>query len=166
MSRRFSLAEAGKLVQTLTTLLFTEQPLRSLISRAPCWAANGLGTLSINGFPVMGMSKTQEETNILISKKQKSRRGGGSLYLLCIYCSPILHLQQFLQFSDRGIPCLRRASPPTSMHGRGWGVGGTRSACTQTYGSRGDCQGFTGRLIPGTGTALANNPHNQEILDI
>lgn len=38
-----------RLAQALTTLLFTVLLLRNLISTAPCQAANGLGTLSING---------------------------------------------------------------------------------------------------------------------
>ena len=42
--------------------------------------------------------------------------------------------------------------------------GGNRSALTQTNESRRDCRRFTGRVIPGA--ALANNPGNQEILDI
>ena len=50
----------------------------------------------------------------------------------------------------------------TSMNGVG--DGGNRSALTQTNESRRDCRRFTGRVIPGA--ALANNPGNQEILDI
>lgn len=51
-------AEAGKSVQTLTTSLFRVLPLRNLISRTPCGVANGLETLSINGFPDIGMSQS------------------------------------------------------------------------------------------------------------
>lgn len=127
-------------MQTLTTSLFRALPLRSLISRTSCRAANGLETLSINGFPDIGISRTQEETNILISKKQKYRREGSSLCLLGLYCSPSLHLQPFLQCSGLGIPCLRREDL--------W-QGENRSSLTQTHGSGRDSQRFTGREILG-----------------
>lgn len=46
------------LMQTRTTSLFTALPLRNLISRAPCQAANGLETLSINGFPDISIKQS------------------------------------------------------------------------------------------------------------
>lgn len=84
-------AEAGKLVQTLTVSVFRALPLRSLISRTPCRAANGLETLSINGFPDIGMSQSPGR-NKYFNLKETEVWEGSSLCLLHINCSPSLYL--------------------------------------------------------------------------
>ena len=152
-----------RLAQALTTSLFTVPLLRNMISSAPCQAANGLGTLSINGLPDISTEQSPG-TNKYFNFTEIEVWEGWEFPLL------ILHLL-FSHLPPARVSTILRSLPeipyPRRACAQGLGMGGcadNRSSLTQTYENGRDSQRFTERGIPGTHSAY--NSDGQKLLYI